>query len=294
MPSASTQHSSTATPIASPTHELNDPFASFSSGAISSNGNDVRLHMNGTNNTSTCLAAYLTSVANDPNIRQLRAWKRFVRVRTDDLQSVRAERAIKRVRSDLAAHSSPGVMVEDPRSLSQVLNDAESPSAAVIPAVAEQAASPRESEDKDSTIEGVPRDNAQAALVDGAGVIDHINDSIPNDLGSEQVADSIDSATGTSVASPVPEENDEDVTGRLTPVPSEPASSRQSRVPRSQSADPTSRASRIYSSPSAMSSITPDGESSTASITEDDSSISTTGRRAKRKKRSKSTDLSAA
>lgn len=31
-------------------------------------------------------------------------WKRFVRVRTDDLESVRVERAIKRVRSDLAAH----------------------------------------------------------------------------------------------------------------------------------------------------------------------------------------------
>lgn len=38
-------------------------------------------------------------------MRTDRVWKRFVRVRTDDLQSVRAERAIKRVRSDLAAHS---------------------------------------------------------------------------------------------------------------------------------------------------------------------------------------------
>jgi hypothetical protein len=34
-----------------------------------------------------------------------RLWKRFVRVRTDDLESVRVERAIKRVRSDLAAHT---------------------------------------------------------------------------------------------------------------------------------------------------------------------------------------------
>ena len=53
---------------------------------------------------STALAAYLTTISNIPRVRADRVWKRFVRVRTDDLESVRVERAIKRVRSDLAAH----------------------------------------------------------------------------------------------------------------------------------------------------------------------------------------------
>lgn len=53
---------------------------------------------------STALAAYLTTISNHPRVRTDRLWKRFVRVRTDDLESVRVERAIKRVRSDLAAH----------------------------------------------------------------------------------------------------------------------------------------------------------------------------------------------
>jgi serum/glucocorticoid-regulated kinase 2 len=53
---------------------------------------------------STALAAYLTTISNIARVRADRVWKRFVRVRTDDLESVRVERAIKRVRSDLAAH----------------------------------------------------------------------------------------------------------------------------------------------------------------------------------------------
>lgn len=42
-------------------------------------------------------------------MRVARSWKRFVRVRTDDLESVRVERAIKRVRSDIATHTSTTV-----------------------------------------------------------------------------------------------------------------------------------------------------------------------------------------
>ncbi|KIY61827.1 kinase-like protein [Cylindrobasidium torrendii FP15055 ss-10] len=53
----------------------------------------------------TALAAYLTTASNSPTIRQGRVWKRFVRVRADDLESQRVERAIKRVRSDLAVHT---------------------------------------------------------------------------------------------------------------------------------------------------------------------------------------------
>jgi hypothetical protein len=54
--------------------------------------------------TVTSLAGYLTSLANDQVLRHARAWRRFVRVRTDDLESVRVERAIKRVRSDITTH----------------------------------------------------------------------------------------------------------------------------------------------------------------------------------------------
>lgn len=46
------------------------------------------------------LAAYLTLVGNHPVFRHSRAWRRFVRVRTDDLESVRPERVVKRVRSE--------------------------------------------------------------------------------------------------------------------------------------------------------------------------------------------------
>lgn len=80
----------------SPATEQPDPFSS------------VALDIPAPGNVTTMLAAYLTGVANDPKCRNARAWKRFMRVRTDDLESVRVERAIKRVRSDLATHTSPG------------------------------------------------------------------------------------------------------------------------------------------------------------------------------------------
>lgn len=95
VPSSSTL----PTPIASPTGEINDPFTSFSP----NNVNSPSL-IAAPSTTSTGLAAYLTTVSNTATLRQARIWKRFVRVRTDDLESVRVERAIKRVRSDLAAH----------------------------------------------------------------------------------------------------------------------------------------------------------------------------------------------
>jgi serum/glucocorticoid-regulated kinase 2 len=52
------------------------------------------------------VAAYLNTFANEQHVRVTRPWKRFVRVRTEDLQSTRVERAIKRVRSDIAKHTS--------------------------------------------------------------------------------------------------------------------------------------------------------------------------------------------
>lgn len=77
--------------------DSHDPFTTFSPSTI-----DAALPPPST--TSTAVAAYLTTISNLPSVRQTRVWKRFIRVRTDDLESVRVERAIKRVRSDLAAH----------------------------------------------------------------------------------------------------------------------------------------------------------------------------------------------
>ncbi|KAJ7075345.1 kinase-like protein [Mycena belliarum] len=92
------------TPIVSPQAEANDPFLSF--GHSDAPPTIAAPPVSG---KSTALAAYLTTVSNTPALRQARVWKRFVHVRTDDLESVRVERAIKRVRSDLASHTGGGL-----------------------------------------------------------------------------------------------------------------------------------------------------------------------------------------
>ncbi|KAJ6520464.1 hypothetical protein C8R45DRAFT_807538 [Mycena sanguinolenta] len=90
------------TPAATPHTEAGDPFLAF---GPSDGGTTVTPAPSG---NSTAVAAYLTTISNTPAMRQARVWKRFVRVRTDDLESVRVERAIKRVRSDLASHGGRG------------------------------------------------------------------------------------------------------------------------------------------------------------------------------------------
>lgn len=54
--------------------------------------------------TTTHLATYLTSVSNIPFIKKHKAWRRFTHVRSEDLQSIRVERRVRKVRSDLAQH----------------------------------------------------------------------------------------------------------------------------------------------------------------------------------------------
>ncbi|KAJ9477802.1 putative Serine/threonine-protein kinase YPK1 (putative) [Pseudozyma hubeiensis] len=58
----------------------------------------------GSHSITTQLATYFTALANSPAVRQHKAWKRFVRVGADDFQSVRVERRVRKVRSDLAQH----------------------------------------------------------------------------------------------------------------------------------------------------------------------------------------------
>lgn len=101
-------------PLPTPGNEGADPFTSFSSGDSPTDGTASRSSNLASSLASTAalspssssaaIAAYLTTLSNTPALRMDRLWKRFVRVRTDDLESVRVERAIKRVRSDLAAH----------------------------------------------------------------------------------------------------------------------------------------------------------------------------------------------
>lgn len=281
----STQVSNTATPIASPSKEISDPFTSFLNTSDLANGQESSL--TATSNLSTSVAAYLTVLANDPSVRQMRTWKRFVRVRTDDLQSARAERAIKRVRSDLAAHSSP-TAAEVPMSLSQILTDAGvSSAAAAEPSPVQTPETEAETEeDEDDTAEGVPEQVAQAQVKEPIKE-DANMEEVVSHAAEETADDSADARGKTPTPTVESAEVEDDPNGRLTPVPSESTPAKQARVPRSQSADPTSRISRLYST-----SGLGDESSSTTSINEDDSSISTTGRRA-RKKRSKSTDPNA-
>ena len=82
-----------ASPTSKRTTQTDEPITAFAFDALPS-----------PSATSTALAAYFTTISNTPSFRHARHWKRFVRVRTEDLESVRVERAIKRVRSDLAAH----------------------------------------------------------------------------------------------------------------------------------------------------------------------------------------------
>lgn len=249
---SSTTPSIAQSPIATPTTEINDPFAE-----IGENGEDISALAASNSKVITGLAAYLTTLANDPSLRQSRGWKRFVRVRTDDLQSVRAERAIKRVRSDLAAHVSHGSTSEMTRSISQVVLDSES--------VSSEATGGEGSE----TASGVTEDvNAEDATAEGP------EDRAPTPMSPKPSTGTIEESKAETAATNGDVE-DEDENVPHTPVQSDAGNPRKQR---SQSADPTTRSSRIYSTPS------------NASQTGDDSSISTTEGRSARKKRAKSRD----
>ncbi|EKM61653.1 uncharacterized protein PHACADRAFT_248384 [Phanerochaete carnosa HHB-10118-sp] len=291
---SSSHTSSVNTPVASPSQERDDPFSSFSPETLG--GVDGEIHPS--HAIVTALGAYLTAVANDPDVRQTRVWKRFVRVRTDDLQSARPERAIKRVRSDLAAHPSPSSTAP---SMSQVLSDAENIASGTktpeeqtqeeIPAPAQPDAEQKpEIDDAPTAADEKPAQEtgyAPGAPYTTGQAEEPLRAEPEQQPSSEPVHDT--SASLPEAPIPVPSTPETEEVGRSTPTPSESPSSRNSHIVRSQSADPMQRASRIHSSSSAISQSLR-GSSSQASMTGDDSSISTTGRRSSRKKRSKSVD----
>ena len=292
----SSASSALPTPLASPKHEFSDPFSE------ADDEDDLQPPIPPANSTVTALAAYLTSVANDAVLRQSRVWKRFNRVRTDDLQSVRVERAIKRVRSDIAAHVSPSSSADGHQSISQVVNgDGEKPLSNGNGVRAPEA-TPSVQEDITEDVEGeaesiaptnppppVPaKDSTEQsdAAVDGTEEgTEAEQDRAPTPRSPKPSSSTVDTATTTT--------NGTDVGGDEV-VPSTPQTQDgpAHRIPRSQSADPMSRASRVYLA-------SPPGSEATSSRTSqtgeaaDDSSISTTGRTSSRKKRSKSMDPNA-
>ena len=252
------------TAASSPTIEANDPFSSFSA----SNGDllDTTATANNTvsSTLSTSIAAYLTTLSNMAVLRQDRYWKRFVRVRTDDLESVRVERAIKRVRSDLAAH---GLTKENALGHSADLSESSSihqPEEQLrqvngdIPdtmAVPETPAAKEEMEPSDPLKE-------EPRPTDTADSTDEMPSSGLNDEEDNpgSIADIVDVPSPTATAS--------GYTDGITscPIPSTPISTDLPRMHRSKSADPHkfSRLPRSYTSSVPSQNETGDESSSSA------------------------------
>jgi hypothetical protein len=288
---SSTISSTLPTPLCSPSKESVDPFTAES----------IRNGLNGPLSNGTCanttitgLAAYLTTISNTSGLRQARVWKRFVRVRTDDLESVRVERAIKRTRSDLASHVGSKVAVEPytsspktnaPPSIDENVNAVNADGETELVLVA--AGSPEEvgltEDDVGGDVEAAHAEMQKytdVITVDGdENIIQAIPpvsvEASPTDESSTAVTPVSLETRASDVQGPV-----EDIPGPSTPLTSEPLT----RIHRSQSADPdkSSRLSRAY----ATSASNLDGASSQ---TGDDSSVSTTAESQRsRKKRSMS------
>lgn len=265
--SSSAIPSTLSSPLASPSHEANDPFTSFS---VATNGLDSSILATGThaNGNITGLASYLTSISNEPSLRQARHWKRFVRVRTDDLESVRVERAIKRVRSDLAAHVSPKSPAEMRASRGSTgsanASIAENRDDSITNGVEDLRDEEIKEEDEiDIEADLNERQDAHSAILDGETCEDVDAAEVEVESGPAPIDASAVSPKATQDDVVIPE-------------------SLAARIPRSQSADPdkASRLSRVYASQEGASSQTGD-ESSILTTAGDDSG---------RKKRSRSSD----
>lgn len=254
--------------------------------------------------TCTALASYLTTLSNEPTLKQTKAWRRFVRVRTDDLISERVERAVKRVRSDLAAHLSgrQHAKSESRDTGKQDYGDA---------MLANGTDTKRE-----ATRSANVSDAGSSVMKEGIAEEDEeeLRENTQEANGREPSSDSHQDAPGTPKPSDGTSRTSMDIPGLpkttdsaasvSTPVESNAVLA--ARIPRSQSADPdkASRLSRLFKpSPSPMKADGDDSaaeyESETQVDTEveseavgtttmdDDSSISTSGPRRK-KGRSKS------
>ena len=274
--------------VSSPTIEANDPFSSFSNGDLLDNTTPIATPT--TANTapsilSTSIAAYLTTLSNILVLRQDRYWKRFVRVRTDDLESVRVERAIKRVRSDLAAHSRglskenalDGRSAEPSESGSigqpeeQSHEERKPHQHQVNPSLIAVPDTPAPQEEKE-TSDPLKEDDTHPTVTE-------ITDSTDEMPSSGSVADARD------VPSPSDHTNDilnQDETA--SPIPNSADHPQQPRMHRSKSADPH----KFFRLPRTYASSVP-SQNETESQTGDESSSGQPGRPSTRKKRSVST-----
>ncbi|KAH9988915.1 hypothetical protein BJV77DRAFT_1061334 [Russula vinacea] len=247
------------TPVVSPKAEIADPFFD-DLGAVAVGAS------NSANPTITGLAAYLTTLSNDQVFRQARPWKRFVRVRTDDLESVRVERAIRRVRSDVGAHmTSPSTVNVTMHNLS-VLHDGK-----------------RGTDHESREAETYEQDDSLTQDTEPSPTLG-TSEGVPSPVVSARSVIEIEASDDGSIVQPT--------------SPSPPSLARShtpvngvAPPPGDHSADPdkAARLSRIYT-PSATSVGVSGTEttSASASATEDDSPLNPLRERRKRKKRSKS------
>ncbi|THH19992.1 hypothetical protein EW146_g1285 [Bondarzewia mesenterica] len=232
----------------SPRNEIAHPF----SGAV----NSLPKSPASANFTVIDLAAYFTAISNDQLLHRARVWKRFVRVCTDGLESVRVERTIKRVRSDLANGDAADGEEESRRVHEDIQEER----------IGEVSAAPEEAQEAQSAVE----EHSETLRSPKVSVV---SAAAPSEALS-------------TTASVVP--NGIDEVDSTLPLMSIATKYHTARIPRSQSAYPVkfARLSRIFSPPTSQL------DGNTASQTEDDSSINTScEQKRKLQKRFKSTDL---
>ncbi|RXW17595.1 hypothetical protein EST38_g8259 [Candolleomyces aberdarensis] len=271
-------------PLTSPTaSETGDPFTAIDSAEVAT------ATPASPSATSTAIAAYLTTISNIAVFRKDRVWKRFVRVRTDDLESVRVERAIKRVRSDLAAHVGGGAgsglngmgAKEEGEEEAQKKRKPNQPdgSEASLPTPVDDDVSPqsnlelKDEENVEKTAE--TKDGVEAHHERDATAIPEPRPAAEDAEANEAKKD--DEATTAGQSEVVDEEEPP-----LTPVNETPAAHAARNMPRSQSAEPdkSHRLSRAYTA----SVPSQDGMSSQAETGDESSFSATTDSRRRRKK----------
>ena len=202
-------------------------------------------------------------------------------MRTDDLESVRVERAIRRVRSDVAAHISSPSTVNVTMHNSSVLHDSKrdesrddfTQNTGPTPSLDDSEEVPSPMLDDTASTSASARSVIEIDASDHGSISQPTQPSPPSPL--------------ARAASPPPT-----VDQAVDPPPSTPvAAEHPSRIPRSQSADPdkAARLSRVYAPSDTSARISgTETTSASASATEDDSPTNPLRNGRERKKRSKS------
>ncbi|KAF6748376.1 AGC/AGC-unique protein kinase [Ephemerocybe angulata] len=255
-------------PLTSPASEGSDPFTAIEPAEVAT------ATPSSPSATSTAIAAYLTTISNIAVFRKDRVWKRFVRVRTDDLESVRVERAIKHVRSDLAAHVGGGGLGGGNRTSVLVKTEEASAKANQVSEAEKSLPSP---EDDIET----PASEQKGAEGQGEEV-HHDRDATAVPEKRQEDGDvEMKVATGSEESTTAGQGHEEDE-APATPMNERPSSALARNLPRSQSAEPdkSHRVTRTYAS----SVPSQDGMSSTVE-TGDESSFSAAGSRRRRNKK---------